>query len=228
LNILELSRHHKVKKFIYAASASCYGIPKKYPTNEKEKIKTEYPYALTKNIGEQIVLHWSKVYKMHCMSLRFFNAYGPKSITTGAYGAVFGVFLAQKLASKPLTIVGSGNQTRDFIHVFDLVDAIILSAKKGIAGEVYNIASGKEVSVNTVANLIGGKRIKIPKRPGEPDRSLANISKIKSLGWKPSVNINDGVKMLIKEIDNWKDAPVWTPKLIEKVTKSWFSYLKNE
>ena len=227
LNILELSRHHKVKKFIYAASASCYGIPKKYPTNEKEKIKTEYPYALTKNIGEQTVLHWSKVYKMNCISLRFFNAYGPKSRTTGAYGAVFGVFLAQKLASKPLTIVGSGNQTRDFIHVFDLVDAIILSAKKGIAGEVYNIASGKEVTVNTVANLIGGKRIKIPKRPGEPDRSLANISKIKSLGWKPFVNINNGVKMLVQEIDNWKDAPVWTPKLIEKATKSWFNYLKK-
>jgi len=227
LNILELSRHHKVKKFIYAASASCYGIPKKYPTNEKEKIKTEYPYALTKYIGEQIVLHWSKVYKIHCVSLRFFNAYGPKSRTTGAYGAVFGIFLAQKLASKPLTIVGSGNQTRDFIHVFDLVDAIILSAKKGIAGEVYNIASGKEVSVNKVANLIGGKRIKIPKRPAEPDKSLADISKIKKLGWTPKITIVDGVKMLKSEINNWKDAPVWTPGLIRRATKLWFTYLKK-
>ena len=130
LNLLEICRKNHIKKFIYAASASCYGIPKKFPTSERSEIQIEYPYALTKNLGEQLVMHWAKVYKMPNISLRFFNVYGPKSRTTGAYGAMFGVFLAQKLNNKPLTIVGDGNQTRDFIHVFDLVDAITLIAKK--------------------------------------------------------------------------------------------------
>jgi len=229
LNVLEASKKAKVKKFIYAASASCYGIPKKYPTNENSKIDPQYPYATTKNIGEQLVLHWNKVYKMSNISLRFFNAYGPKSRTTGAYGAVFGVFLAQKLANKPLTIVGSGNQTRDFIHVDDLVRAIIKAAQSKKVGEVYNVGSGKEITVNRIAKLIGGKRIYIPKRPGEPDRSLADISKIKrDLNWNPKIRIEKGVKKLLNKIHYWKRAPVWTPKSIKKVTKIWFKLLKKK
>lgn len=228
LNILQKSKKNKIKKFIYAASASCYGIPKKFPTCEKSEIITEYPYALTKNLGEQLVMHWAKVYKMSCVSLRFFNAYGQRSRTTGAYGAMFGVFMAQKLKDKPLTIVGDGNQTRDFIHVNDLVDAVIKVAEHPIKNEIFNIASGIETSVNTIADIIGGKKILIPKRPGEPDRSLADISKIKRLiDWEPKISINEGVKMLIKDIDQWKDAPVWTPETIEDATRPWFQYLKK-
>ncbi len=227
LNVLEASKKNNIKKFIYAASASCYGAFPTFPTNEKNKIVTEYPYALTKNIGENLVLHWNKTYNLKSLSLRFFNAYGPRSRTSGAYGAVFGVFLAQKLNNKPLTIVGDGEQTRDFIHVFDLVRAIIKSAFKGKPGEVYNIGSGKETKINYIAKLIGEKKIYIPKRPGEPDRSLADISKIKKdLNWKPKIKIEDGVKMLLKEIKLWKNAPVWTPKKIKKATKVWFEYLK--
>jgi UDP-glucose 4-epimerase len=226
LNILEVSKKAKVKKLIYAASASCYGIPKKYPTNEKTEIDPQYPYALTKLIGEQLVIHWAKIYNMPNISLRFFNAYGPRSRTTGAYGAVFGVFLAQKLAKKPLTIVGDGNQTRDFIHVSDLVDAMIKSAKKGKIGEIYNVGGGKEVTVNKIAKLIGGRRFYIPKRPGEPDRSLADITKIKrSLNWRPKIKIEEGIKNLLNNINYWKDAPVWNPKSIKKATKSWFDLL---
>ncbi len=229
LNVLEAAKKNNVKKFIYAASASCYGVPEKYPTDEKNKIDTKYPYALTKFLGEQLVIHWAKIYNMPNVSLRFFNAYGPNSRTTGAYGAVFGVFLAQKLAGKPLTIVGNGEQTRDFIHVFDLVDAVILAAKKGKNSEIYNIGSGKEVSVNYIAKIIGGNTVNIPKRPGEPDRSLAEISKIKShLDWSPKISIDKGVSMLIKIIDQWKDAPVWTPKSIERVTENWFRYLAKD
>lgn len=229
LNILEKSRKAKIKKFIYAASASCYGIPIKYPTNEDSKIKLEYPYALTKNLGESLVMHWAKIYKMPNISLRFFNVYGPKSRTTGAYGAVFGVFLAQKLAKKPLTVVGDGQQTRDFIHVYDLVDAIILIAKKAKINQIFNLASGKETTVNNIAKIIGGKVVNIPKRPGEPDRSLGSIAKIKKeLKWKPKISINKGVRMMLDIIENWKDAPVWTPKKIDKATKVWFKYLKND
>jgi UDP-glucose 4-epimerase len=228
LNVLQKSKKHKIKKFIYAASASCYGIPKNFPTSEKSEIITEYPYALTKNLGEQLVIHWAKVYKMSYISLRFFNAYGQRSRTTGAYGAMFGVFMAQKLKDKPLTIVGDGNQTRDFIHVNDLVNAVIKVTQHKTKNEIFNIASGVETSVNTIAEIIGGKKITIPKRPGEPDRSLADISKIKRLiGWEPKISINEGVKMLVKDIDQWKDAPVWTPETIEDATRPWFKYLKK-
>ena len=226
LNILEASRENNVKKFIYAASASCYGIPERYPTDEKSKINPQYPYALTKFFGEQLVLHWVKVYNMSNISLRFFNAYGPRSRTTGVYGAVFGVFLAQKLSGKPLTIVGDGTQTRDFIHVYDLVNAIILTAQKGKQGEIYNVGNGKEIPVNLIADIIGGNKVSVPKRPGEPDRSLADISKIKTqLNWQPKISINKGIEMLLKNINDWKEAPVWTPETIKEATKSWFKLL---
>ena len=221
LNILEASRKAKIKKFIYAASASCYGIPEKYPTDEKSKIDPQYPYALTKFLGEQLVIHWAKVYAMPNVSLRFFNAYGPRSRTTGVYGAVFGVFLAQKLAGKPLTIVGDGTQTRDFIHVYDLVNAIIIAVQKGKQGEIYNVGNGKEISVNLIADIIGGDKVSVPKRPGEPDRSMADITKIKAqLDWQPKISIKEGIEMLLKDISNWKEAPVWTPETIREVTKS--------
>ena len=228
LNILEVCRKKKIKKFIYAASASCYGLPKKFPTSEKSLIDTQYPYAMTKYLGEKLVMHYAKIYKMPNISFRFFNVYGPRSRTTGAYGAVFGVFFAQKLSNKPLTIVGDGKQTRDFIHVYDLVSAIIKTTKSKLKNKIYNLGSGKEVSVNKIAKLIGGKKISIPKRPGEPDRSCANISKIKSeIGWTPKIDINKGVKTLLVNINDWKKAPVWTPKKINVVTKEWFQFLKK-
>ena len=228
LNVLEASKKIKIKKLIYAASASCYGVPEKYPTDEKSKIDPQYPYALTKFLGEQLVIHWAKVYHMPNISLRFFNVYGPRSRTTGAYGAVFGVFLAQKLAEKSLTIVGNGKQTRDFIHIFDLVDVMVKVAQNGKNGEVYNVASGQETSINSVANIIGGNKVKIPKRPGEPDRSLADISKIKAhFNWQPKMTINEGIKMLLKNINEWKEAPVWTPETIKEATKSWFELLSK-
>ena len=227
LNIVNASKDQKIKKLIYAASASCYGIPSKYPTNEKSKIDTRYPYALTKYLGEKIVLDWARIYKAKNVSMRFFNAYGPNSRTTGAYGAVFGVFLAQNLNNKPLTIVGDGKQTRDFIHVNDLVSGLLKAAKKSKPGEVYNIGGGKEVSVNHIAKLIGGKKTFIPKRPGEPERSLACIKKIKKkLFWKPKISIEKGVKEMIANKHLWIDAPVWTPNKIKKATREWFKNLK--
>ncbi len=174
-------------------------------------------------------MHWSHVYNMPNISLRFFNVYGLRSRTTGAYGAVFGVFLAQKLAKKPLTIVGNGKQTRDFIHISDLVDAIYkASIKKNLKGKIFNLGSGKETSVNEIAKIIGGNKINVPKRPGEPERSMADISKIKKeLGWKPKISIKMGINELLRNINNWSDAPVWTPRLISKATKTWFKLLKK-
>ena len=226
-NVLKSSINNKVKRFIYSASSSCYGIPKEYPTKETCSINPEYPYALTKRLGEELVMHFAKVYKINTTSLRFFNVYGPRARTSGSYGAVFGVFLAQKIANKPFTIVGDGNQTRDFTFVSDVVDAITKVYKnKRLVGEALNIGSGKSVSVNNIANLLGGKKTRIPKRPGEPDITFANISKIKrKTGWKPKISIEEGIKIMLKNINDWKKAPVWTPNKISKETKKWFYYL---
>ena len=128
----------------------------------------------------------------------------------------------------PLTIVGNGKQTRDFIHVSDLVSALIKAAnKKSLKGKIFNIGSGKETTVNEIAKLIGGKKIFIPKRPGEPDRSVANIKKIKrELNWKPKITLKKGVNQLLKNLNNWSNAPVWTPTKIKSKTKMWFKLLK--
>jgi len=227
LNILRASKKYGIKKVIYAASASCYGIVKKFPTNEQSKIMTEYPYALTKNLGEQLLVHWSKVYKLPTISLRLFNVYGLRSRTTGAYGAMFGVFLAQKINNKPLTIVGDGKQSRDFTFVTDVANAFYLAAKSKIKHEIFNVGTGKPTTVNYIAKKLLCKKIFIPKRPGEPDTSQADIRKIKSkLNWTPEISIDQGIKVLIENINDWKKAPVWTPSKIKIKTRKWFKYLK--
>ena len=107
-NVLQVSKEANVKRFIYSASSSCYGIPDKYPTSEDAEIRPQYPYALAKRMGEELVMHWAQVYKFPALSLRFFNVYGTRSRTSGTYGAVLGVFLGQKIAGKPYTVVGDG------------------------------------------------------------------------------------------------------------------------
>ena len=226
-NIAKYSFKYKVKKVVYSASSSCYGVPKKFPTIENTELNPEYPYALTKLLGEQILIHWNKVYKLDVVSLRLFNVYGLKSRTSGTYGAMFGVFLAQKISSKPYTIVGDGSQTRDFTYVSDVVNVMIKVATSKTKNNIYNIGSGKTVSVNKIVTLLGGKKIHIPKRPGEPDCTFANIDKIKKdTKWQPKISVEEGIKKLMKNLDYWKKAPVWTPSLIKKETKAWYKYLK--
>lgn len=226
VKMLEGSRFNRVNKFIYAASSSCYGIAKT-PTSEKDEIKPEYPYALSKYMGEQATMHWNNIYKLPANSIRIFNAYGPRVRTTGLYGAVFGVFLKQKLANKPLTVVGNGDQKRDFLYVTDVVKAFYLAAKRNVSGQIYNLGASKPQTINKLAKLIGNKVIYIPKRPGEPDCTWANINKIKKdLKWKPEISFEEGVSEMIKNIDHWKDAPLWNKKSIKNATKLWFKYLK--
>ena len=228
LNVLEACRKYKVKKIVYAASSSCYGITNQIPTNEKAPISPQYPYALTKQLGESLILHWSKIYKINSTSLRLFNVYGSRSRTSGTYGAMFGVFFAQKLASKPFTVVGDGSQKRDFTYVSDVVDAFIKASNSRKSGNIFNVGSGNAVSINYIVKLLKGKKIFIKKRPGEPDITFADIKKIKKiLNWKPKISIENGIKKILNEhINYWKDAPVWTPKKIDKATKLWFKYLK--
>ncbi len=224
--VLEAARRAGVKRIVYAASSSCYGIPDEFPTPETAPIGPMYPYALTKYLGEQYVLHWNRVYRLACVSLRLFNVYGPRSRTSGAYGAVFGVFLAQKMAGKPFTVVGDGTQTRDFTFVTDVVDAFVRAAESNVGGEIFNVGSGQTYSVNRLVELLGGEVVHVPKRPGEPDCTLADTTKIQRvLGWRPRVSFDQGVRIMLQNIDHWRDAPVWDEKSIADATHDWFAYL---
>jgi len=226
-NVLQAARQGGARRFVYAASSSCYGIPDRYPTAETAAIRPQYPYALTKYLGEQMVLHWGEVYGLSTVSLRFFNVYGPRARTSGTYGAVFGVFLAQLLAGEPLTIVGDGEQTRDFTFVTDVADAVVTAAAAEVAGDVFNLGTGNDVSVNRLVDLLGAeKTVNIPKRPGEPDCTRADVTKIATqLGWRAGVPIEDGVRIMLSNIDYWRDAPVWSQEAIAESTKDWFRYL---
>lgn len=227
-NVLECARTSGIKRFVYAASSSSYGVPDVYPTPETTPIRPQYPYALTKYMGEELVLHWAQLYKLPAVSLRLFNVFGPRSRTTGAYGAVFGVFLAQKLNGKPFTVVGDGTQTRDFTFVTDVANAFVATAESSLTGEAMNVGSGNHYSVNTLVELLGGEVVRIPKRPGEPDCTFGDVAKIERLlGWRAQVPFPEGVRRMVERIEDWRDAPVWHPSSIDKATASWFQYLKE-
>jgi UDP-glucose 4-epimerase len=227
--LCEAARRASVRRFVYAASSSCYGVPDTYPTPETAPIDPRYPYALTKYLGEATVMHWAAVYKLPALSLRLFNVYGPRSRTSGAYGAVFGVFLGQMLANQPLTVVGDGSQTRDFTFVTDVARAFVTAAKSHRSGRIYNVGTGQDVSVNRLVELLGGtKVVHIPKRPGEPECTRADTSRIcTELGWQSKIPIEEGVRIMLNNIDHWQDAPVWTVDKISDATADWFMYLSS-
>jgi len=224
--VVEAARRHGVGRLVYVASSTCYGIPDVYPTPESAPIQPQYPYALTKYLGEEIVMHWAQVYGLPSICLRLFNVYGPRSRTSGTYGAVFGVFLAQKLAGQPYTVVGDGTQTRDFTYVGDVADALVCAAQSSVSGEILNVGSDNTYSVNRLVELLGGDVVYIPKRPGEPDCTHADISKIKDLlKWRPRTSFEEGVEIMLQNIDYWREAPVWNKDSIADATKDWFEYL---
>jgi UDP-glucose 4-epimerase len=224
---LEGSRRAGVRKFVYAASSSCYGLAD-VPTPETAPIRPEYPYALSKYLGECAVLHWGQIYDMPVVSIRMFNVYGPRVRTTGAYGAVFGVFLTQKLHGQPFTVVGDGTQRRDFVYVTDVARAFLLVAESTVRGEVFNVGAGNPQPINRLVELLEGPLVHMPKRPGEPDCTWADISKIQAtLGWKPVVPFEDGVAAMLRDIEAWRSAPLWTPASIEAATKTWFTHLSR-
>lgn len=224
---LEAARHAGVRKFVYAASSSCYGLATELPTTEQAPISPQYPYALSKYMGEEAVFHWARVYRLPVMSMRIFNAYGPRSRTTGAYGAVFGVFLAQKLAGKPFTVVGDGTQRRDFVFVTDLAKAFLLAAESERTQAIYNVGAGNPQTVNRLVELLGGQDVvHVPTRPGEPDCTWADTTKVRQeLGWRPQVTFEEGVTVMLRAIDDWRHAPLWDPASIQEATKEWFTTL---
>jgi len=225
VHVLECAREGRVSKVVYAASSSCYGLAS-VPTREDHPIAPQYPYALSKYLGEQVCFHWHQVYGLPVNSIRIFNAYGTRVRTTGVYGAVFGVFFKQKLAGKPYTVVGDGAQRRDFLYVTDVAEAFRLAAESGLSGRIWNLGAGNPQSVNHLVELLGGEKVHIPKRPGEPDCTWADISRIgNDLGWSPTVSFEEGVARMLDDIDVWQDAPLWDPESIARATRTWFQYL---
>ncbi len=229
INVLEAARNSKITKFVYAASSSCYGSNPKTPTDENSPIINEYPYALSKNLGESAAFHWNKVYNLPVNSIRIFNAYGTRSRTSGAYGAVIGVFLKQKLENKPFTVVGDGEQKRDFVYVTDVARAFILAGRSELTSQVWNLGSGNPQSINRLVELLGGNRVDIPERPGEPKVTWANINKIKKdLMWSPIVKFEEGISTILENISYWQNAPLWDSDSIAIETELWFKFMRGK
>lgn len=207
LNVLLASKKAKVKRVIYSASSSVYGNQDSLPLNEEMKPNPKNPYALGKLFGEYLCKIFSDLYDLDTVCLRYFNVYGPRQSSEGAYATVIGIFLRQLKNKEPLTIVGDGNQRRDFTYIDDVVRANILAmeSKKKFYGEVINIGCGKNYSINELAKKIIGKKelkkyvVYLPPRPGEARVTLADNKKaFKLLGWKPKISLSKGIEKLKK------------------------------
>lgn len=226
INVLECMRMQSVKNIIYSASSSCYGNSPKTPTNENSEINPKYPYAFSKYIGENIIKHYYDIYGINFVSLRLFNVYGTRSRTNSAYGAAIGVFLKQKLEGYPFTVIGNGKQQRDFIYVTDVANLIKKILTKKLKNEIYNVGASDPKSINNLVKILKGKKIFIPKRPGEPFITHANINKIKKhYSWKPNITLEKGLKKILKEKNYWKNSPLWTTNKIKRATKNWFKIM---
>ncbi len=218
-NMLEAARISGCKKFVYAASSGCYGKDPTSPINEYDDCDPAQPYALTKYMGEQLVTHYGKVYGMDVASLRIFNAYGPGCLTKTTCPSMLNIFLAQKANNKPLTIVGDGTQSRDWVYVSDVVEAFMLVAEKGTG--TYNLGTGTPITVNRIAKIIGGETVHIPERGGEPRCIYADSSRLARLGWHPKTTIEEGLALMMENLDYWKDAKVFTADGIQEETNEW-------
>ena len=191
LNVLETARKNDIKKVIFSSTAAIYGLTDKVCV-ETDAPDPLNPYSVSKLAGEQLMKMYHDLYGIQTASLRYFNVYGPRQSNTGQYAPVVGIFQKQKEKDTPLTIVGDGEQTRDFVHVSDVVSANMLVADRDVNG-VYNVGTGVEYSVNQIADLISDDQVYIPARVGEARRSVADISKIKSIGWEPIIKLEDWI-----------------------------------
>ena len=201
LNVLVAARDAKLKKVVYSASSSAYGNQKQMPLREDMPPYPISPYALQKYIGEEYCRLFSEIYQLPTVCLRYFNVYGPRVVLEGAYASVIGIFANQKLHNQPLTIVGNGEQRRDYTSVKDVVRANILAAESKVNdGHPINIGRGNNFSVNEVAAMIGGLTTNLSARI-EPRETLADNSLARELlGWEPKVNLEEWILEYKKEL----------------------------
>ena len=217
-----------VEKFVYAASSSCYGLAA-VPTREDHPIDPQYPYALSKYQGEQAAFHWHRVYGLPVNSVCIFNAYGPRVRTTGRLRRGVRRVLSPEAGGQAV----HGRGRRHPAPRFHLRDrrrpGVSRRGRTPISGERFNVGAGNPQSVNRLVELLGGDVVHVPKRPGEPDCTFADIAKIVAqLGWKPVVPFEEGVRRMLVDIERWRDAPLWDPDSIAEATKTWFQYLGKQ
>jgi nucleoside-diphosphate-sugar epimerase len=197
MNSLECSRIHNIKKFIFSSTSAVYGNTLFIPSIETNQVHCMNTYSISKYTGEQLCKMYYELYGIKTIIFRYFNVYGEGNPKTGQYAPVMSIFENQKRNSEPLTIIGDGYQTRDFVHVSDVVLANILASQRELKnyGEVYNVGTGKGIEIKEIADLISHYQMSIPERPGEVLHSRASIDKIKNdLGWNYSINVLDWIK----------------------------------
>ena len=189
LNVLEVARVLGIKKVVFSSTAAIYGSTSE-PCVETDRPDPLNPYSVSKLAGENLMKMYNDLYGIETVSLRYFNVYGPRQAHKGQYAPVMGIFQKQKFEGKPLTIIGDGNQTRDFIHVADVAHANMMVAEKDIVG-VFNVGSGTEYSVNQIASLTNNPHgtTTMPSREGEARRSISDNSKLKNIGWQPRIGL---------------------------------------
>ena len=197
-NVLQCAREVGAKKVLYSSTSSGYGL------NDAPNVETQpddclNPYSVSKIAGEKLCKMYTDLYGLKTIVFRYFNVFGERAPRKGQYAPVTGIFLRQKAAGEPLTIVGDGEQRRDYIYVKDVANANIMAAISNpdddAYGQVYNVGSGKNYSVNEIASFISDDTINIPPRIGEARNSLANIDKIqKTFAWKPEVDVEQWIK----------------------------------
>jgi UDP-glucose 4-epimerase len=195
--VLQCAREAGVKRVMYSSTSSAYGM------NETPNIETQYedclnPYSVSKVSGEKLCRMYTKLYGLPTVIFRYFNVYGERQPLRGQYAPVIGIFLRQKSNNEPLTIIGDGNQRRDFTYVGDVCQANILAATTEVDfdsfGQVYNVGTGNNYSVNQIARVISNNTVNIPPRPGEARISLANNKKLReTFGWEPTMNLYEWI-----------------------------------
>lgn len=197
LNVLECCRIHNVNKFMFSSTSAVYGNTLFIPSFETNQVHCLNTYSISKYTGEQLCKMYYELYGLKTIIFRYFNVYGEGNPKTGQYAPVMSIFSQQKLNKEPLTIIGDGYQTRDFVHVSDVVLANILASQKELKtyGEVYNVGTGVGTEIKQIADLISSYQISISERPGEVLHSRASIDKIKNdLAWNYSINVLDWIK----------------------------------
>jgi len=199
IKILQYSRIYNVEKFLYSSTSSVYGNLCNLPTTEKSSIDCLNPYSATKYGGEQMVQMYTKMYGLPTVIFRYFNVFGPRSPRTGQYAPVIGIFQRQKNNNEPLTVVGTGEQHRDFVHVLDVVAVNILAAElPDTTTGPYNIGSGKNISILEIAKTMSRSVKHITPREGESKHTLADITNaVTQLGYTPSIDVKDYIKSIL-------------------------------
>ena len=197
LNVLEASRKYGIERVVFSSTSAVYGNSLFLPSVETNSIDCLNTYSISKYSGEQLCQMYYNLYGLKTVIFRYFNVYGERQPLVGSYAPVLGIFLRQLKNGEPLTLIGEGYQTRDFVHVSDVVSANIIASQKKLHkyGEVFNVGTGLGTSIESIANFISLNQINLPERIGEVIHSRANIDKIRGiLEWEPKVNVIEWIK----------------------------------